>query len=150
MEHPEEKLASCRCLTNICYHEDDEDTNTADRIKRQRNKEPTASQKQGEFSQCHKDRCVLSSPSLRSMPGSQERRKICMALTDEHTPELWILLMLETGLSSAHLPESHKAHRINCYEPLVPQQAPNQNSPSSWPQKEKDSYFKIWKIGASW
>ena len=25
--------------------------------------------------------------------------------------------------------ESHKAHQINCYEPLVPPQASNQNSP---------------------
>ena len=58
--------------------------------------------------------------------------------------------MLETGLCSAHLPESHKAHRINCYEPLVPQQAPNQNSPLFLAAEGKKIVTsKIAKIGAS-
>ena len=59
--------------------------------------------------------------------------------------------MLETGLSSAHLPESHRAHQIHCYEPLVPQQAPNQNFPLflATEGKKKIVTEEVAKVGAS-
>ena len=58
--------------------------------------------------------------------------------------------MLETGLSSAHLPESHITHQINCYEPLVPQQAPNQNFPLFLATEGKKIVTEeVAKVGAS-
>lgn len=60
--------------------------------------------------------------------------------------------MLETGLSSAHLPESHRAHQIHCYEPLVPQQAPNQNFPlflATELKKKKKVTEEVAKVGPS-
>ena len=39
---------------------------------------------------------------------------------------------------------------LSCYELLVPQQAPNQNFPSSWPQKGKKIVTEeVAKVGAS-
>ena len=90
--------------------------------------------------------------SLTRVNAKQPRKKQHLhgpSLVSTRTPELWILLMLETGLSSAHLPESHRAHQIHCYEPLVPQQAPNQNFPlflATEGEKKKSS----WRSGKSW
>lgn len=88
--------------------------------------------------------------SLTRVNARQTRKKEVLhgpSLMSTRTPELWILLMLETGLSSAHLPESHRAHQIHCYEPLVPQQAPNQNFPLFLATELKKSY---WRSGKSW
>ena len=145
MQHSEENMASCRCSRNICYQEYDEDTNTADRTKKQRNqKEPIASQKQGEFSQCHKDRGVLSSPSLRSIPGSQERRRICMAphwwahaLQSYEYCWCWRLASVLLTCSNPTKPIRSTAMNLWCHS--TPQ---TRILPSSWPQKEKNSYCK--------
>ena len=92
--------------------------------------------------------------SLTRVNARQPRKKEDLhgpSLVSTRTPELWILLMLETGLSSAHLPESHRAHQIHCYEPLVPQQAPNQNFPlflaTEW--KKKKVTEEVAKVGPS-
>ena len=50
--------------------------------------------------------------SLTKVNARQPRKKEDLygpSLMSTRTPELWILLMLETGHHSAHLPESHKA-----------------------------------------
>ena len=89
--------------------------------------------------------------SLTRVNARQPRKKQHLhgpSLVSTRTPELWILLMLETGLSSAHLPESHKPHEINCYEPLVAQYAPNQKSPLFLATEGKKNSY--WRSGKSW